>query len=314
MIVHVTTNYSCNKHCEYCYLGSLKNDPTIISLNIINKRLTELKNRYHSIERIDCYGGEPTVLDTDYFASILNTCKLYADLVTWVTNLTDPYKAEEIFKITGCEYATSLNKERGDDHLLEKMSLMEFPPTNIIQVATPDLMRTSPKDILEYASLFHINYLGFVQYFASTANDFIYDIKQPNKQYAYFLINIFMEYLSNDYPFKLEALSDISLIYRGKYTPWMDEAIFIMPNGEYASVIYDKKDNGREHFHIWKDLDEFDCTVRTEREYFSNKSECKNCKFFGHCYAEHLREWDPDDDCCGNYKVLEYIEKVGLFQ
>lgn len=310
MIVHLTTNFSCNKNCEYCYLGSLKNDPTYISSSVAYEKLFELSNRY-DIERIDCYGGEITLLPLDHIIDLFNVCKTFTSDVTWVTNLSDPKKCEEIYRLSKCEYATSLNDERGDDHILEKMSIMEFPPKNLIQVATPSLLAKSPKEILGYASLFNINYLGFVQYFPSIVNELDYSSKTPNRDYSDFLINVFEEYFNGNYKFKLENLSDIDLIRQNKYLPWMDASLFILPNGEYASVVYNPKDNGREHFHIWNNLDEFDELVRWEKTYYTSKPQCKSCKYLGHCYAEHLREWDIDDDCCGNYRVLEYLEKVG---
>lgn len=309
MIVHVTTNYTCNKKCEYCYLGILKSIPTIISKNVLESRLSELCGRY-DVDRIDCYGGETTILSLDTIIEIFEICKKYAK-TTWVTNLSYPDKVDEIVRQTGCIYATSLNDERGNDNILEKIMTMEYPPDSIIQVATPSLLAKKPKDILDHINLYNTNYIGFIQYFPSTVNDLQYDYTKPNKIYADFLISILDEYFNGDYNFNLEVLSDIDLIKQNKYLPWMDASLFILPNGDYASVVYNPKDNGREHFHIWNNLDEFDELVQWEKTYYTSKPQCKSCKYLGHCYAEHLREWNTDDDCCGNYRVLEYLEKVG---
>ena len=154
MIAHVTTNFFCNYNCNYCYLGSLRKDPSIINLKTLEKQLRELDNRY-GLHKIDCYGGEITLLETDYAVEVLELCKSFAN-TTFVTNLSNPQKASEIARRTGCAYATSVNDERDNvDETLFNLMMVEYRPNSVIQVATPSLMKKSPKEILKQAELFN---------------------------------------------------------------------------------------------------------------------------------------------------------------
>lgn len=306
MIVHVTTNFSCNYGCEYCYLGSLKKDPRIINSKRLIEQLTEISKRY-SIDYIDCYGGEITMLHKEYAVMILNICKSFAR-TTWTTNLSDPSKVAYIADRTGCKYATSLNDERPfNNQLLAKIPFLENPPDSIIQVVTPSLLKKSPKEILKEAELYNVNYVGFVQYFPSVANEFDYNIPTPNKTYCEFMKSLIEEYYSGNYKIKVENIDNLNILMEGNYTPWMDNAIFITPRNQYACIKYNPEDNGREHFHILKGLYEFDEECAKEKEYYSKK--CAGCKYNGHCYAEHLRPWKENDECCGNYSLVKWYEE-----
>lgn len=309
MIAHVVSNFFCNYNCEYCYLGNLKENKNIINTKALKKNFLELSSRYGSLERIDIYGGEITLLPIDTAIELIEICKSFAP-TTFVTNLSNPDISDEIVKRTGIKYAISVNDERPyNDTILERSFLTKYHPNSIIQVATPSLLAKSAKQILKEASLFNTEFVGFTQYFPSEKNNCNYQSKTPNSDYANFLIRVLDEYLKGDYKFSIENLLDLELVFNDKYTPWMQEAIFIMPhNGSlnnYACILYNRK--GIERFHILNDLDEFDKLAHFE--FYEAHTTHSKCKYFGHCYAEHLRPWNEEiDGCPGLFRVLEWYK------
>lgn len=309
MIAHVLSNFSCNYNCEYCYLGDLKESKTQLNAEDLKKNLSDLVSRYGTLERIDIYGGEITLLPIDISIELIEICKSFAP-TTFVTNLSNPDISDKIVELTGIKYAISVNDERPyNDTILERSFLTKYHPNSIIQVATPSLLAKSAKQILQEASLFNTEFVGFTQYFPSIKNNCNYQTETPNKDYADFLIKVLDEYLKGDYKFSIENLLDLELVLNGKYTPWMQEAIFIMPHdgktNNYACILYNRR--GIERFHTLKNLDEFDKLAHFE--YYEAYANHGKCKYFGHCYAEHLRPWDENkDECPGLFKVLEWYK------
>ena len=309
MYVHVMTNYFCNYNCEYCYLGDLKKSNSVINLDKLKAQLEELAARY-DIDEIHCYGGEITLLDEDFIVKVLETCKPYA-YTSWVTNMSSPAKVDRIVNKTGVSYATSLNDERPHhEELLGKVYMMENRPNSIIQVATPSLLKKSPQEVLSEVEKYKPQYLGIVQYFPSITNsccNYSDANCTPNKDFCDFMQSIIEEHSGGEYSFLLENVHALNQVICGDYTPWTNNAIFITPLNEYACVLYDPTDYGREHFHNVKNLDIFDFINTKEVERY--KIKCGNCSMFGHCYAEHMRNWNPYDECCGNKSLVEWYKE-----
>ena len=314
MIAHVTTNFFCDYNCNYCYLGSLRKDPSIINLKTLEKQLRELDNRY-GLHKIDCYGGEITLLETDYAVEVLELCKSFAN-TTFVTNLSNPQKASEIARRTGCAYATSVNDERDNvDETLFNLMMVEYRPNSVIQVATPSLMKKSPKEILKQAELFNTEFVGFTQYFPNMANNFCFPMgKTPNRDYSNFLKAIIKEYWEGNYRVKIENIGTLEWVMNGEYTPWMDNAIFITPRNEYAVVEYfnSVENPNLEKFTILKDLDEYDEKCKKEKIIFGICPYCHyndTCEYYGYCYAEHLRARKKGDSCPGHYGLVKWYAR-----
>jgi MoaA/NifB/PqqE/SkfB family radical SAM enzyme len=309
------TNFFCNYACDYCYLGSLRKDPSIINLELLQKQLCDISEKYGKIEKINLYGGEITILDKDFIIKIVELCKQYAT-TNIITNLSDPIKISEIIKQTNCEYATSINEERDCyDETLFNLMLVEKRPTTITQVVTPSLLKKSPKEILKQAESFNTEYIEFLQYFPSKTNDFCFPMsKTPNRDYSNFLRDIIEEYWSKNYRVKIENVEELEQVVNGEYTPWMDNAIFITPRNEYAVVEYfnSVENPNLEKFTILKDLDEYDEKCKKEKIIFGICPYCHyndTCEYYGYCYAEHLRARKKGDSCPGHYGLVKWYAR-----
>ena len=309
MIVHVQPIYFCNYNCSYCYLGSLKKDPTYINLEKLELQLQEIGQRF-TIDRVDVFGGEITLLPIDTIVEIIEICKKYSPKVTFVTNLSNPARASEIASRTGCVYATSINDERDyTANTLENLMYIDNRPNAIIQVATPSLMKKSPKEILDFAESLNVEFVGFIQYHPSETNPFTFPghgpKDTPNRDYCNFLKSIIEEYFNGNYKIKIENIFNLEDCLNGKYLPWMDQEIFITPDNKYTGVFYindNDVDPYRERFIEFEDLDDYDLSCDQEKMNMAHW--CGHCEYFGHCYAEHLSKRQNYDDTCAGLKEL----------
>lgn len=307
MIVHVMTNYFCDYNCEYCYLGSLKKDPKIIDFELLDSQLQELSNNY-DITKIELYGGEITLLPLDDILRVIRISKKYSDTISMITNLRDINIVEEINRREDILFAVSVNDERDhNDELLSKVLMLEKIPNSILHVATPSTLKKTPKEVFDDLLRYGTPNIAFLQYFPADPADVNYH-NITNQVYADFLKGIIKEYRSKNYNVNLCNIDSLDYIMEGKYTSLMDGIIFIDPYNRYNYVAYNS--TGEEYFKPVKNLEEFKAIAKKEKEYFLKK--CSGCKYFGKCYADHLKDWREGDDCCGLKSLLDWYGKENI--
>ena len=86
-----------------------------------------------------------------------------------------------------------------------------------------------------------------------------------------------------------------------KYDPTAKSNVFLLPNGKLASVSYI---GDREYFKMHYSLEEFREFVQQEDMQY--KQHCLACRWYGHCYAEHL---DFNMKCSGCKKLLDTLHE-----
>jgi sulfatase maturation enzyme AslB (radical SAM superfamily) len=301
MILHIMTNYTCNYDCEYCYLGALKNDKKILDLSKLRQQLEEIAHR-DTIDNINLYGGEITLLPFNYISELIDICKMYSSQVSIVTNYSN--KAyNDFFEKQGIDFSTSINAERDNNTLTESALLINNNKNlSLIQVVTPSLLQISPKEILQHLSLFNLN-VGFLQYSPAKHAKVNYNI--TNKQYSDFLKNITYEYKKDKYNFVISNIIEIEEVILDMYSPLMRSVLFINPYNQYCCVQYD---DGLEYFKAFDSLEAWaDECNREEKKY---EKMCKQCQFYGHCYAEHIKTWKENDECCGMKSFIGWYKEI----
>lgn len=299
MIVHVMPSFLCNWNCSYCYLGALKQDKTQLSLNALASRLTDISS-HAMIDTINIYGGEITLLDDNYLKSLFTLCSWHTKDVACVTN--NPV-APQIDLYPWISWSSSLNKERDNyTATLQSLFLRENKITTLTQVVTPSLLKEDPKYILERIDTL-CESVTFLRYSPSRVNPLW---KISNKAYEDFIISMLDEYKNSSYDFVLANAQELEDCINRKYDPTIQSNIFIMPNGNFAIVAYDKN-----HHEYFKELGSWhDYQEEIEKEASFYEKQCSNCKYYGRCYAEHITKHQTDDICCGGYKLLEYYENI----
>lgn len=286
--------FRCNQNCEYCYLT--KKNQTVLSIPVLIKRLEEL-HRAYDITQINVYGGELGTLSDSYLTELFSICKKYSSNINAITNLMRP---EIIDLFSEVKWSVSINEERPDyQQNVSYLLSHDHENISISQVVTPSIIKMGARKTLAFDSM-----LGSrVEFLRYNPTEEIKHYILYNKDFEDFLIDILKCY--KNYPIKIQNLYDLKNCIEEKYNVFADSNIFLNPNGNWSSVFYCGQN---ELFRILSSLSDLNQIVEEEKQMLYNKS-CKNCKYLGHCYAEHLHLHEKGDSCCGLKNLLKFYEE-----
>lgn len=292
--ISIMPSFYCNYSCEYCYLGNLTKNKNLLSLEKLLTRLTELQKEY-IIESSTIYGGEISLLDDSYLYDLYQLIKNIKP--TFITNFSNT-KILEFCLLNNCNCGISLNKERPfyEKTLLNLKNFKHLPIISLSVVVLPSLLNENVFTLLDmYEELgFDVN---FIQYHPSIYSKKVYNI--TTKDYILFLDKIIHE--KNKHNYKFTICNEI-ILRDSKYSPLADSFVFLNPNGNFSSIKYKESIEYPVEFQTlqqWKDF----CN---EEKIWYNKN-CKDCKYFTKCKAEHLIEIDKPY-CSGLYYLLNKMK------
>lgn len=294
IICHVMPTFRCNQHCSYCYLS--KQDTNTLSLSIAEKRLKEIIKSY-TIERINVYGGELGTLSDSYLTELFSICKKYTGNINAITNLMRP---ELLSRFADIEWSVSVNEER-PDYKATVSYLLTHPhdSINISQVVTPSILRMGAKKALAFDSMLGKR-VEFLRYCVSDNHD---RWCIGNREYEQFLIDVL--YVYQQYDIDIQNLYDLNDCMEKRYNSFADSNIFIQPDGTFSCVSYRGQ---KESFLPISNIKDLQKIVEKEKK-MSYNEDCTKCKYYGHCYAEHLHTSKKGDQCCGLIDLLRYYEE-----
>lgn len=284
IVVNVNPTYICNKSCQYCYLGTLRKDSTILSLDVLNKQLQTL-NTLFNITHIDYYGGEVSLLDNDYLKKSYDIMKKYTSSISTVINGS---LYNDIIDKESPIIAISFNNKLDND-----ISLWNHRPINLLSLYIND--EWSPKEFLNKVSLTKAKSVRIIELCSSITNDNINIDKNYNDKFENFVYNCIKEYMSNDYTFILENLEQI------KQQQMSPPSCFITPKGDLSILL---QNNGREYFKIVSN-DELLHHINTIKKYYENS--CLTCEYYNRCLFEHFTY-----KCCGHKQLIQKVENECL--
>lgn len=299
LTVSLVPTFWCDGHCPYCYLGDLRKDDTVISNEVLDSRLEELSKRFDI--SVDIFGGNvEKSVDNTTLIKMVDTVRKYTDKVSLTTMLEDGYDTIDV------SLAVSLNEERGHIHTqtLERLKAMDSnlrKTVTVMMVVLPSLLKKEYGVILDSIESLGIKSVTFLQYYKSYRCKKVYDIS--NKDYENFMIGIIDAYRKKDYNFSIGNLD----IWTDNYVPLRSSNIFILPNGQYATLEYDK--DGYEDFRYFDSLSEYEDSISEE---IVENSNCLCCEMFGQCLAEHIRPTLNGDVCSGLPNLRNHLETIGI--
>ena len=295
MIVHVMPTYLCDWRCNYCYLGDMTNNPTVLNLDVLSEQLNTIKTKY-TIDAINIYGGEITLLPPDYFNLLLAIVREYADNISCITNNPSHSYIEHYKDIN---WGTSVNEERyKNEETITKLLLKENHIMTVTQVVTPSVLKMSKKSIFQTISMLSSS-VTFLRYSPSVNNPY-WTIS--NKDFSDFLKQAIIAYKQTKPSFILQNLEELDACIENKYDPTMQSNLFITPYGQLATIGY--TENGLEYFKTLDSLDSF--FEEIEKEKIMYQSMCNGCSYFNRCYAEHIFQHKKGDICCGLKPLLDW--------
>lgn len=297
--IDIISNYHCNFFCKYCFLYKFMDNDNIINITKLDKQLQNVSVKYN-ITSMNIYGGEISLLPRRHLKRLIDLCNEYAQ-VNVVTNFMN-LECNEFLANENVTVSTSINDERRYNEVIERSLLFnDNKNLSILQVVTPSLLNKSSKDILDHLELFKRT-VSFLQYSPSINAKENFTV--TNMDYAVFIKRIIRLYLSSNYSFDITNINQLDDVIEGKYDPRMRSILFINPLNEYASVAYE---NGLEYFKTYKNLIDWEHDCIDEENIYHNK--CGSCKYYGKCYAEHIKDWREDDECCGMKSLIQWYEK-----
>lgn len=293
----IIPSYNCNFHCKYCYLGKLTYQKDILSLDVIQNRLYEIKTKYN-IDRVILFGGEISILNKDYIESLYNLVKDYT--VTFVTNLSQDWFINYCLA-KNVSLSVSLNEERPEyKRTLQKLKALKGLKNICLSVVVlPSLLCKTPKEILDFFEELGHNVI-FIQYHPSIYCDVNYKIL--TKDYSTFLVNLLKEKHKHSYHFKIE---NETILNDDTYKSTSDNFLFLNPNGKYSVVQYTPEE--KEYYLEFSTLEEWESFCKNEKTWY--KQNCENCKYFGKCKAEHLVNLNQNN-CSGLFNLIEEYQKI----
>ena len=294
----IQPTFLCNYNCEFCYLGNLRKDKTILNLDVLKNRLEEITKEYN-IKNIILYGGEVSLLDKEYIDKIMIMCKEYTNInPSIVSNLSNDWI------INYCDnnnytLSISLNEERPyyNETLNKLKKLNRKDNKNLSIVVLPSLLKKQPLELMSFYNMLGFD-VFFIQYHPSILSKKIYNININD--YSLFLKNIIDE--KHNHIYNINILNEI-IIKNNEYNPMTSGCLFINPNGNYSTVVYD---NHIEHFEEFDTLDKWKLFCKEDyKRYFKS---CYLCELFGKCKAEHLDVLDSKE-CSGLYNLLTWYKE-----
>lgn len=297
--IDIIANYFCNFSCEYCFLHKLKNIKQVIDIDKLQHQLGEISTRY-TIDGINIYGGEISLLSLDYLKKLIDLCSKYAQ-VNVVTNFTNN-KCNDFLKQENVTISTSINEERSCNQQVECMLMStDIEKLSLIQVVTPSLLKKTAKEVLSHLELFKKS-VSFLPYSPAKMAGVNYNIS--NLDFSLFMKRIIIEYTSGNYSFNVINIEQLNDVIENRYNPRMQSILFINPFNEYSCTSYE---NNLEYFKTFDTLGHWELACKEESISYNKK--CNHCKYYGRCYAEHIKDWGKDDECCGMKSLVEWYEK-----
>lgn len=296
VIVSIFPTYQCSLNCNFCYLYN-RHDKTLLDLDILKQRLTQLST-YYNIHKFNLYGGEITLLDTQYLVELNNILDAFPVDNYITSNFYDINKLQ-IFK--NAKISTSLNKERTDyeyiRNLLKKRVIGKG--VSVLSMITPSIINTNPLDVLlEYNDL-NLTYLSFIKYYPSIKTGDVFNIS--HHVYQNTLKELVKCYYDNRslFDYELGTITGLDAALSRDYPiATNDQCIRISPEGKFGAIYYDE--NNLEDFVWYDDLIQYEYDCEIEKQEYLNK--CGFCKYYGNCWTEHITR----EKCDGCKELLDW--------
>lgn len=301
MIVSINPSYYCNFRCEFCYLTKQQlSDRKMLDLSILEKRLDEILS-YKSIEMVDLYGGEVSLLPHEYVMSIKNI--LHARNIYDINIITNLSVVNDIILDKDFYISVSYDFDAREKSNIVWKNLMSLNKKfSILMLASPELLKLDVDYIVNMFNLLsNLENVEVKPYSTNQANC----LKVSNIDYETFVKKLITHknrkfHLTNEL-----YLKGVISFQRNSFS---DDHIYITPSGNYSVLEFDLND--KEYFLEYSLFKQYLNWCNVEKDKISKNKFCSNCSYYGRCLSEHLRDVKTLDDSCNGFKFLiEWYEK-----
>ena len=302
MFISINPTYLCNFRCSFCYLTEEQlADKKKASLDDISDRIVEVMSHGYSDIIFDLYGGEITSLPDDYVEDLLGLLRMYSsNPIRITTNLS---KLPKYLFYDGIEVAVSYDgeaRERSRKVYENMLTLNDRKPFDVLTLVSPEVLdMNSAEFLLRFVPLNNMRSLEFKPYSPNQANEH----PISNNDYELFLSTAIENYLTMDcFNYSLANVNLLNSVLRYERSAFSDDHVYITPNGKFAVLEFDRKDN--EFFLELDSFEEFIKWTELEKVRVSLNMFCSSCDYYGRCLSEHLRNVEDLQDSCSGFKHL----------
>jgi hypothetical protein len=247
------------------------------------------------IEMVDVYGGEVGLLPKDYWNDFISILQIYGiqdiNLITNLSMINEITIDKRVYTSVSFDFEARESYEL----VLKNMALLN-KPFSILMLASPKLLTQNVDEMISVLNTFtNLESVEIKPYSTNQANQ--YDVK-----FSDFEEFVKKWIINTDKNFKLTNESLIISSLEKKRNSFSDNHIYITPSGKYGVLEFDLNDN--EFFLEYDSLDKYFEWCETEKKRVSKNKFCSNCKYYGNCLSEHLRDVKSLTNSCNGFKLL----------
>lgn len=270
----VQPSFKCNYYCEFCYLGDLKKKKDLLDIKTLSQRISELQSKA-DISSVQILGGEPSLLDREYFNDMCSVLKGYH--LSFVTNFSNEWLLEYCL-MTGSHLTVSLDTERKQfKNTVSKLKKCKgIKCISLSSIVFDELYISDKNDILDFYEDLGFD-VFFVQFSGSTNNNLLCT-SVDNSDYCEFIKELIEVYKAGHYTFKLENMYMFDTENANMHS------VYINPDGSVATISYTKY--GEEGFINFNNID--DLFAYMDSKDYNRMKQCEGCKLYFKCKGKNV--------------------------
>jgi sulfatase maturation enzyme AslB (radical SAM superfamily) len=289
--------YLCNFRCNFCYLTEKQlSDKKILGLDILEKKLIELKENKYYIDHVDLYGGEIGLLPEHYLYSLDHLLEKYDNpSINIITNFS---KINRYFLEDHVDISVSFDFEAREKHESVIQNIIKFKKDiSILMLASPKLLELDVDYMIKiFNSISNIKTVEIKPYSQNQANRLsVSDLDFEDFVKKWISSNV-------DKNFQFTNLQNIKKSLNKNYNAFSDNHLYITPSGKFAVLEFDK--DNREYFLDLSNLKDYEDWCLKEKNRVNENEFCKKCEYLGNCLTEHYRDVKSLEKSCNGFKKM----------
>jgi hypothetical protein len=251
---------------------------------------------YDSIEHVDLYGGEVSLLPDHYLEELklcLETCGVSHVNVNTNLSAINDVLLDPFFHIS-VSYDFTAREQH--EKVWRNMALLprEF---SVLMLASDKLLEQDVDYMIEQFNLLpNLTSVEIKPYSENQANN----LNIRYDQFEEFVKRWITSPVEKKFDFINEyLLEDVISKQRNSFS---DDHVYVTPNGKFAVLDFDLND--KEYFQEYDTFEEYIKWCSKEKERVAKNEFCSKCEYYGHCLSEHLREVKSLEHSCNGFKGL----------
>jgi len=288
MNVNILPTYRCNLRCSFCYLGEAQlSSRKKLEINKLHKMLSQLE----SIDRIEIFGGEISLLPDDYILSLFSL--INKEFYVLLNGMKIPWWIDMPQINLGFSYDYTC---REDHKKVEQNLLKVEKPFAISMVATECILSKDHREIINSINQFPAVHSFEIKPYLP--NEFNHQ-KISHTKYESFIKKMIQDRDLLKVPFYNEQILQRAFLPKEE-----GSTVFITPDAKWGEI--DFLPSGAEYMKEFDTLEERNRFVEQRALLFNTNKYCSSCKYNGKCASEQQPVLSMEDSCFGHYNLIEW--------